>query len=82
MRSWRAVRACTARAGDRAYFRRVVGGESLVVGDPIVSRSNVGWVIPVARPVKDRRGEMQAVVVVAISLDGFRDWISTDPPSP
>ena len=64
-----------ASAGDRDYFKRVLAGDPLVVGDPIRSRSNVGWVIPVARPVKDGGGAMRAVLVVATSLDGIRELI-------
>lgn len=65
-------------AGDREYFQKVLAGDPLVIGDPISSRSEVGWVIPVARPVKNNRGELRAVVAVAIYLDGFREWISPD----
>jgi hypothetical protein len=64
-----------AGAGDRAYFQRALASGSLVAGDPIRSRSNLGWVIPVARPVKDRSGEMRGVLVVAIYLEDFREML-------
>jgi hypothetical protein len=69
------------RADDREYFRRVLAGDPLVVGDPIISRSEVGRVIPVARPVKNSRGELQAVLAVAIFPDGLREWISNQIPA-
>jgi hypothetical protein len=37
-----------ASAGDRDYFKRATAGDQLVVEAPIRSRSDVGWVIPVA----------------------------------
>jgi hypothetical protein len=67
-----------ASAGDRDYFHRALAGDTLVVGDPIRSRSNLGWVIPVARAVKNSVGETQAVLVVATSVDGIRALIGAD----
>src|SRR5271166_4472518 len=64
-----------ASAGDRDYFQRAVAGAPLVVGAPIRSRSNLGWVIPVACPVKNSAGEIQAVLTVATFLDGFLEII-------
>ncbi len=49
----------------------------LVVGNPIRSRSNLGWVIPVARPLM-HAGEIRAVLAAATFLDGFRDVIDID----
>jgi hypothetical protein len=66
-----------ASAGDRDYFQKVRAGEPFVVGDPIRSRSNLGWVVPIARPVRNSGGEVQAVLVVAIFLDGVRELIDT-----
>jgi len=61
-----------AGASDRTYFQRALASGSLIAGEPIRSRSNLGWVIPVARPVKSRSGEMRGVLVVAIYLEDFR----------
>jgi hypothetical protein len=65
-----------AGAGDRHYFQMAVATERLVVGEPINSRSGVGWVIPVAWPVLTRGGRVQAVLVVAVFVDSFRDLIA------
>ena len=67
-----------AGAGDRDYFLRARAGAPFVVGDPIRSRSKLGWVFPVARPVRNDAGEMQAVLVVAIFLDSLREMISVN----
>jgi hypothetical protein len=67
-----------AAAGDRDYFQKVMAGAPLAVGAPIRSRSNLGWVIPVAHPIKDASGETRAVLAVATSLSGFRDVIGVD----
>jgi len=62
-----------AAAGDRDYFLKVMAGAPLAVGVPIRSRSNLGWVIPVARPIKDESGAIRAVVAVATFVSGLRD---------
>jgi Cache domain len=64
-----------ANAGDRDYFKRALAGNRVVVGAPIRSRSDLGWVIPVARPVTNNGGTVQAVLVVAIFADSFRELI-------
>jgi hypothetical protein len=64
-----------ASAGDRDYFQMAVATGRLVVGEPINSRSGVGWVVPVAWPVLTR-GAVQAVLVVAVFVDSFRDLIA------
>jgi hypothetical protein len=65
-----------AGAGDRDYFKRASAGDQLVVEAPIRSRSDVGWVIPIARRISNRGGSTQAVLVIAISVDSIRDLIS------
>jgi hypothetical protein len=55
-----------------------LAGDHLVVEFPIRSRSDLGWVIPVARPIFDRGGKMQAVLAVAIFADSLREIIGTD----
>jgi hypothetical protein len=67
-----------AWAGDREYFQMAVATGHLVAGEPIQSRSGLGWVIPVAWPVLNRGGDVQAVLVLAMSLDSFRDLIAPD----
>jgi hypothetical protein len=67
-----------AGAGDRDYFKRASAGDQLVVETPIRSRSDVGWVIPIARRMSNRGGTTQAVLVVAVSVDSIRDLISPD----
>jgi hypothetical protein len=67
-----------ASAGDRDYFQMAVASGHLVAGEPIQSRSDLGWVIPVAWPVLNNAGDVQAVLVVAMFLDSFRDLIAPD----
>jgi hypothetical protein len=67
-----------ASAGDRDYFKRALAGDPLVVGPPIRSRSDLGWVIPVARRVSGTGGTVQAVMVVAIFADSFRESLGTN----
>jgi hypothetical protein len=67
-----------ASAGDRDYFQKALASDRLVVGVPIRSRSDLGWVIPAARRVSDSRGKMQAVLAVAIFAESLRDLIGAD----
>jgi hypothetical protein len=67
-----------ASAGDRDYFQTAVATGHLVAGEPIQSRSDLGWVIPVAWPVLNNAGDVQAVLVVAMFLDSFQDSIALD----
>jgi diguanylate cyclase (GGDEF)-like protein/PAS domain S-box-containing protein len=60
-------------AGDRAYFRRVVAGERLAIGEPIYGRIANQLVIAIARPVEDRANTLRAVLLVGILLDRFQD---------
>jgi hypothetical protein len=67
-----------ASAGDREYFKRASAGDRLVMGLPIHSRSGLGWVIPIARPVSSDTGAIRGVLVVAVFVDSFRDLISAN----
>jgi hypothetical protein len=67
-----------AAAGDRDYFQNVMAGAPLAVGAPIRSRSNLGWVIPIARPVKDANGDIRAVLAVATFLSAFQELMGAN----
>jgi diguanylate cyclase (GGDEF)-like protein/PAS domain S-box-containing protein len=58
---------------DRTYFRQVLAGERLAIGDVIRSRPAGRWAIDVARPVEDRAGRLLAVIVVGTWLEQFQD---------
>lgn len=64
-------------AGDRLYFRKVLAGERLTIGEPVVARSRVGWIVSLARPVEDKNGKLQAVLAVATSIDRLQDILTT-----
>jgi PAS domain S-box-containing protein len=49
----------------------VLAGERLVVGDPL--STDVGWVFPVARAVKNAAGELQAVLVVGTVIESVQE---------
>jgi hypothetical protein len=66
-----------AHAGDREYFKKALAGERIVVGDPIRSRSGLGWVIPVAGPMFDNSGKMRAILTIAFFTDSLRELIDT-----
>ena len=62
---------------DRDYFRRVLAGQQLVVGDP---REVVvfGPVFPVARAVKNAAGVLQAVLVIGTVIDSVHEALRVD----
>jgi diguanylate cyclase (GGDEF)-like protein/PAS domain S-box-containing protein len=58
---------------DRAYFRQVVAGKRLSIGDVIRSRITGQWVINIARPVEDQAKRLLAVIVIGVWLDKFQE---------
>jgi diguanylate cyclase (GGDEF)-like protein/PAS domain S-box-containing protein len=61
---------------DRDFFQRVLAGEQLVVGDPL--STDIGWVFPVARAVRNAAGELQAVLVVGTVIESVQEALRVD----
>jgi diguanylate cyclase (GGDEF)-like protein/PAS domain S-box-containing protein len=60
-------------ARDRLYFRRVLAGDRLGVGDVIHSLANGEFVVSVARPLEDAAGQLRGVLVIGTRLEHFQD---------
>ena len=60
---------------DRDYFQRALDGEPIAVGDPVRSRRSDEWVLPIARPVTNAAGEVQAVLLIGTLISKFQDAI-------
>jgi len=60
-------------AADRSYFRNVLAGERLSMGDVLLGRAIGQWVISVARPVEDHSGRLRGVLAVGTLLAHFQD---------
>ena len=60
-------------ASERAYFRRVLAGEHLAIGDVIHTRVSQQWVVTLASPVEDQNGRLRAVIAIGTRLDRFQD---------
>jgi PAS domain S-box-containing protein len=59
--------------GDRRYFKDAIATDTLVVGDPIVSRTSGKSILVFARPVRDdKTGAIRSVVSVSTLLDRFQ----------
>ncbi|HZN30453.1 MAG TPA: EAL domain-containing protein [Xanthobacteraceae bacterium] len=58
---------------DRQYFRQVLAGQRLVIGDVIRGRQSKQLVVSIARPVEDRTGRLRAVLVAGTILEHFQD---------
>jgi diguanylate cyclase (GGDEF)-like protein/PAS domain S-box-containing protein len=64
-------------AGDRGYFKQILEGRSLSVGEVLRSRVGKEWVVTIARPVVDDEGRLRAVLAVGTRLEHFQDALST-----
>ena len=60
-------------AGDREYFRQVLAGQRVAIGDVVRARTLGEWVVTVARPVEDEAGHLRAVLAVGTLLKHFQD---------
>ena len=70
-------------ASDRSYFTRVLAGERIAIGDPVLARSDEQWVVTIARPLNDDEGRLRAVISVGTLLERLNDALGLGqlPPS-
>jgi diguanylate cyclase (GGDEF)-like protein/PAS domain S-box-containing protein len=61
--------------GDRDYFQQALAGQPIAVGDPVQNRRNEEWVLPIARPVRNAAGEIQAVLLIGTLIPKFQDAV-------
>jgi diguanylate cyclase (GGDEF)-like protein/PAS domain S-box-containing protein len=64
--------------GDRDYFQQALAGEPVAIGDPVRNRRGGEWVLPIARPVTNAAGEIQAVLLTGTLIAKFQDAIRVD----
>ena len=62
--------------GDRLYFRNVIAGERLAIGEPVMGRSVQGWLVTVARPIEDAQGNLRAVLTVGTRIEKLQDTLT------
>src|SRR5262249_52711877 len=58
-------------AWHRSYFRDVLDGKSMAVGEVNRGRPHNRWVVTLARPINDRDGNLRAVIAVGTLLEHF-----------
>jgi diguanylate cyclase (GGDEF)-like protein/PAS domain S-box-containing protein len=63
-------------AGDRLYFRNIIAGERLAIGEPVIGRATSGWIVTVARPVEDLQGNLRAVLTVGTRIEKLQDSLT------
>jgi diguanylate cyclase (GGDEF)-like protein/PAS domain S-box-containing protein len=61
--------------GDRDYFQQALAGQPIAVGDPVQNRRNEELVLPIARPVRNAAGEIQAVLLIGTLIPKFQDAV-------
>lgn len=66
---------------DRAYFRKVLEGQQLAVGDVIRSRPTGQWNINFARPIYDHAGKVAAVLSVGIPVEHLQEALTIPGPA-
>jgi signal transduction histidine kinase len=66
---------------DRDYFRHAVAGARFAIGAPVVSRRTDNWIVVVAHPIHNAKGELRAVVTASTDLEGFHDMLSGQVPA-
>jgi diguanylate cyclase (GGDEF)-like protein/PAS domain S-box-containing protein len=59
------------------YFDEVLGGKSLSIGKLIRSRNSQRWIVTMARPVQDRAGRLDGVLVAGTWLEQFQNALRT-----
>jgi diguanylate cyclase (GGDEF)-like protein/PAS domain S-box-containing protein len=59
--------------GDRIYFRQVLGGQRLAVGEVVPGRVTGQFVVNIGRSVEDQGGQLRAVLSIATLLEHFQD---------
>jgi diguanylate cyclase (GGDEF)-like protein/PAS domain S-box-containing protein len=60
-------------AADRAYFKNVLAGQRLGIGEVLLGRAIGQWVITLARPVWDADGQLRGVLAIGTLLEHFQD---------
>jgi diguanylate cyclase (GGDEF)-like protein/PAS domain S-box-containing protein len=63
--------------GDRSYFRKVLAGERVAVGEVLRGRAIGHWVITVARRIEDNQGRLVGVLAAGTLLEHFQDALRT-----
>ena len=61
------------QVGDRKYFQEVLAGKSLAISEVIHSRLGEQWTVVFARPVRDQKGRVRAVIAAGIRLEHFQN---------
>jgi diguanylate cyclase (GGDEF)-like protein/PAS domain S-box-containing protein len=57
----------------RAYFQRALAGEAFAIGDVIRTQHSGHWVVTVATALRDRTGDVRAVLAVGTRLAHFQE---------
>ena len=65
---WDARERASISVSDRDYFRAVLATRAPAIGAPVRARGTGNWVLLIAAPVLDARGNVRAVLAVSTSL--------------
>jgi Cache domain len=63
---------------DRLYFRKLIAGEHLSLGEVMRGRVNGWWLVNVARRIEDATGRLTGVLAIGTRLEHFQDALRLD----
>jgi diguanylate cyclase (GGDEF)-like protein/PAS domain S-box-containing protein len=69
----RPYESARANVSERLYFRRVLAGQRLAIGEVVRSFTSGEQVITIARPVETPSGQLLAVIAIGTRLAHFQD---------
>jgi diguanylate cyclase (GGDEF)-like protein/PAS domain S-box-containing protein len=64
--------------GDRKYFKDALKGDSIGIGEPVVSRTTNKLALAFAKRILDAAGQPRVVVSVSIRLENFQDLLAAE----
>jgi diguanylate cyclase (GGDEF)-like protein/PAS domain S-box-containing protein len=64
--------------GDRLYFRKLMAGEQMSLGEVMRGRVNGWWLVNVGRRVEDATGRLSGVLAIGTRLEHFQDALRLD----
>lgn len=63
---------------DRKYFKEAIAGESIGVGEPVLSRTTGKLAVAFAKRIVDTAGKARVVVSVSLRLENFQNLLKAE----
>ncbi|BAU26137.1 methyl-accepting chemotaxis sensory transducer with Cache sensor [Aneurinibacillus soli] len=63
---------------DRAYFKKIISGESYAISDPLISKASGKLVIVVASPIHDVNNQLVGMLAATVPITVLSDIVSSE----